>query len=292
MGTKNKRFLRKDGFTLIEVITSVAIIAILIGLLIPALNMVREAAVMVKQRSQFGSIDIALESYSAVHRGYPLSDKTDEVGNAYCGAQRLAEAVIGWDGFGFHPDSDYRADGMKDNDGDGFGDEELYYPGIDSLQLAEQKANLAAREGPLLELEVANAVKLRDIYDNIPTPIFNPDTYVLADMFGMVTHKSTRKKTGMPILYYRADPLGIDHEAGSVNNVYNVVDNAPIFQSLGVPFDSSQTHPLKDYRSKFYALTKNPNFTSPPRPYRVNSYILQSAGPDGLYGTPDDVFNF
>ena len=28
------------------------------------------------------------------------------------------------------------------------------------------------------------------------------------------------------------------------------------------------------------------------RPYRADSYILMSAGFDGLYGTKDDVFNF
>jgi hypothetical protein len=29
-----------------------------------------------------------------------------------------------------------------------------------------------------------------------------------------------------------------------------------------------------------------------PRPYRRDSYILISAGYDGLYGTADDVLNF
>jgi len=33
-------------------------------------------------------------------------------------------------------------------------------------------------------------------------------------------------------------------------------------------------------------------FDIPPRPYRSDSFILLSAGPDGLYGTGDDVFNF
>jgi len=42
----------------------------------------------------------------------------------------------------------------------------------------------------------------------------------------------------------------------------------------------------------FYDQTQNTNFVSPPRPYRADSFILHSAGPDGLYGTVDDVFNF
>jgi hypothetical protein len=39
-------------------------------------------------------------------------------------------------------------------------------------------------------------------------------------------------------------------------------------------------------------MIKNPNFTSPPRPYKNDSFILQCAGPDALYGTQDDIFNF
>jgi len=42
----------------------------------------------------------------------------------------------------------------------------------------------------------------------------------------------------------------------------------------------------------FYSRIRNPNFTSPDRPYRSESFILQSAGYDGLFGTADDVYNF
>jgi len=36
----------------------------------------------------------------------------------------------------------------------------------------------------------------------------------------------------------------------------------------------------------------NPQVTAINRPYRAGSYILISAGKDGLYGSPDDIFNF
>jgi hypothetical protein len=42
----------------------------------------------------------------------------------------------------------------------------------------------------------------------------------------------------------------------------------------------------------FYKETWNQNVQVPGnRPYRADSYILMSAGFDGLYGTKDDVFN-
>ena len=42
---------------------------------------------------------------------------------------------------------------------------------------------------------------------------------------------------------------------------------------------------------KFYEITRDYRI-SIERPYRAHSYILISAGVDGLYGTGDDVFNF
>ena len=36
----------------------------------------------------------------------------------------------------------------------------------------------------------------------------------------------------------------------------------------------------------------NKQVTTIKRPYRAGSFILVSAGKDGLYGTADDIFNF
>ncbi len=63
-----------------------------------------------------------------------------------------------------------------------------------------------------LQLENANAYQIRDIYDKDSTASggyanyngFDPNTYVLCDSYNRVTHKTTGKKIGMPILYYKA----------------------------------------------------------------------------------------
>jgi hypothetical protein len=94
----------------------------------------------------------------------------------------------------------------------------------------------------------------------------------------------------MPILYYKADTIKTEHRSsgsGPRNSTYNYKDNEA-YITLSPPFDSSSAHGMTI--AKFYAETANPNFTE--RPHNSESFILQSAGPDGLYGTADDVYNF
>jgi hypothetical protein len=284
--------------------------------------MVQRSADMAKQRAQFHSIEIALEAFRADFGDYPRSDDEPLMVQAYPGAMKLAEAVIGQDGFGFHPRSEFTNTGRLDTNGDGdyvdIDDEALYLPDvegyIDSLPLltndeknALKKENLTMRKGPYLELETANAVKLNQLYyedEQIGFPTNSVDEFVLADMFGKVKHLSTGKKTGMPILYYRANTSRFKHDPGTYEQdlnddlcIYDYTDNQFIV-GLGLPSDSDSTfvHPMSSVGgdpSIFYKNTLNPNFAiNPKRPYRADSYILLSAGPDGQYGTPDDVFNF
>jgi type II secretory pathway pseudopilin PulG len=319
---------RKTGFTIVELLTVMSIIIILMSVLMPGLQRTRRYARVVVQKGQFHEINKGLELYRNDHQeAYPDSGATDSNGNGYCGAMKLCEALLGQDGMGNHPNSNFQLSQPTTYLFDlcYMTDPSRYSGPTATPALA---TNLRERN-KYTDAENIKAYRLQDIYSwSITTGIsfyagaaFQPDdgsastpstkpNAVIGDVFQTATINRTHctaragQKVGMPVLYYKADPSKLAHDAvtppvaGTPNeNIYNFDDNYAI-TTLGCPWEASHSteHPM--YRPDppgpltFLKAITNDKITSTPRPHNEDGYILLSAGWDGLYGTQDDVYNF
>ena len=275
------------AFSFERVIISVLIIAIVLLCILFRMPNPHRYSPDVKQRAQLKSIEIAIELWESEFDVYPPSDALDETGAQYCGAMKLSEAVMARDLLGYHPSSVFRSDGT-DAEGN------KLYPDSRTLSAEAYKDNLSARKGPYLPLDNANAYALINLYGQGNTGPFEPNHRILCDVFKRVKHRKTRKKVGMPILYYKADTEKTSHDVNDPNNpdnVYNYKDNHALL-ALGVPGKPRVKHPMYEDPKIFYEITKNHKNLTQNEPHRPDTYILLSAGPDGLYGTPDDIANF
>jgi prepilin-type N-terminal cleavage/methylation domain-containing protein len=297
---------RRKAFTLVEILTVVLIIAILTSILVPALNMVRKMARDVQEKAQIAAIEVGLNLYrnEDTFGDYPPSHGVSGTNPDYTygGAQTLVEAMFGQDFLGVDPNTEYVA---KNNTSD-FSD--LYD------NTAGNKAyDPNGRKGPYLDRTHFTTLKPGDVFKSGPAAVHNVQTarYLICDVYTqyskMIPPFLKKVKIGTPILYFKANISETSNDSAEKgtdvsvwqNGIYNYGDNENIIRS-GKVADSNKKH--EDFvdsssgnASGFYNYIKDPiasETTKDNRPVRPDSFILISAGNDGLYGTHDDICNF
>ena len=291
---------KRSGLTLIEMITVLAVIMILVGLLVPAVNKVRKMAKETQQRSQIATVSLGLEAWNDEFGYYPDSNEytTGTAKEAiYTGAQKLGEALVGRDLRGFHPSQD-----LSNATGDYTVKEaEDYYLVKGGYTDDKIEENLKQRLDPFIDIDTARAYRGSE---DDPTIFEMPnvvESVVICDVFNRFSMtltsgsgNTTVVQAGMPLLYFRANPSGTLSE---VSDFYDFKDNYAIIataQEAAGLTGGFLEEPLDDARADdFYEFIENPAVTgSGQAPYRADSYILISAGYDGIYGTNDDITNF
>jgi len=318
MSQRTRRFLSGSGFTLIELLVVISIITLLIGFLGTGIQAAKRHATNLRQKSNFHAIEVGLELFQKDYDDYPPSKMIDEKsdgssGPKVCGAQHLAEALVGRDTRGFDPKSNWYAPDE---------DETIYANVTDKGSTQEDEAAGKTRRWKLfIELKKMGAFVMHDLYENYNKDVYSskdpcsPDSFrapVITDIFRQkkikVPYKDHAEWVGSPILYYKANSSSrlfkkVPQPSDNYSNwIYNYEDNRGIIE-LGTikdpavkhHFDEGHTYTEDDQQKTgvhlFYKTITNPK-VSYDKPFNAATFILISAGRDGIYGTKDDISNF
>ncbi|HSW45885.1 MAG TPA: type II secretion system protein [Phycisphaerae bacterium] len=238
------------------------------------------------------------------------------------GASLLFWALAGADQLGTPGFTDLDGNGTwADNTGPGAGGLYAIYPSNHAQPTLRNKP-VVVRSGPFIEIS-----KMKLPQPAVPGDLSRGFAVPVAKVNGVIASPCFLDAFDQPILYYKANAnrsLMAGAAIGTANlGTYNLMDNfgitglqgtvvgmdlgrgpvdaSGLFHFAGIPGEGADGNlssvdiltAMNDPTNRCFSRTIwNPNVVAVPRPHNEKSFILLSAGPDGVFGTGDDIANF
>lgn len=272
----------KKAFTLVELLTVIAIIGLLAAITMPALGLAKKKARETACKSTIIAMEQSLEQFKTDQGFYPASsaslagsagtgeyDKNDVEGVAgawNAGAHKLAEALIGYDMIGYEKNHDYwnrvGANYILTN-------------------ATTRKSYMATDNLNITTLDVVATNKSITVPGTNNT--WKNKNYVITD--------NLKADASLPFLYYKANTRAV-----LTYEFFKRSDNEGITSLLsGFTGDPDDVSNDTVTNFNFYVWDKRTgsgvfnNVAS--RPFKKDSFLIISAGFDQIYGTADDIAN-